>query len=633
MSDCRRIKELLRQRVAELAQYLFPHGHREGNHWCVGSIEGEAGRSFKICIAGEKAALWGDFADSGRHSRNPLDLWMRARSIDFKTALREAAEWTGYSLQGFNGKRRSRSESESTTSLDWRTCVEAFTDNHVERLAKWRGYSLGFCQWLKQNRLVGLYKNSIAFPAHDRTGNVVAVHYRQKGGSWRYYPQGAKARSLVIGELLPGELVHVFESQWDAFAFMDRSDEHSSIIITRGANNAKLIADLLPQNSIVFCWTQNDTAGAKWENEVCANTRTIVRRVKIPAEFKDLNAWTQAGATVDDLIAAVANAGTLPERERSWGDAVNESVVTSNQLHALHLVPRRKLLGDWFAEGDLGILFAFRGVGKTWFALGIATALSTGGRLGEWQAHEAVRVLYIDGEMPADLMRDRCYGLQSNNDHLEFLNHEILFDRTGKVLNITNPEVQQAITQHCVASGIKVLILDNLSTLARGMKENEADSWELVNNWLLDLRRRKVAVVIVHHAGRSGEMRGTTRREDNVFWIIALDDARKNADDKRGARFVSHFTKPSRNTQEEVPAYEWHFVTDKASGLVSIGDRQAQTLDVFRSIIEAGVTECEQIAAEMKVPKYTVSRLAKKAVDAGWLTKRRREYALVGGKE
>jgi putative DNA primase/helicase len=219
--------------------------------------------------------------------------------------------------------------------------------------------------------------------------------------------------------------------------------------------------------------------------------------------------------------------------------------------------------------------------------------------------------------------------LQGNNDQLEFLNHEILFDRTGKVLNITNPEVQQAITQHCVASGIKVLILDNLSTLARGMKENEADSWELVNNWLLDLRRRKIAVVIVHHAGRSGEMRGTTRREDNVFWIIALDDARKNADDKRGARFVSHFTKPSRNTQEEVPAYEWRFATDNGTGLVTIGHRQAQTLDVFRSIIEAGVTECDQIAQEMKMPKYTVSRLAKKAMDAGWLKKKGRGYALV----
>ena len=520
----------------------------------------------------------------------------------------------------------------STSTLDWPNCVEAFTDRHIEGLARWRGYSDEFVHWLKENGLIGIYDGRVATPV-IQNGSVVGAHYRLKDGSWRYFPHGIRTVPLIVGELVPGDHVHLFESTWDGFDFLDKSGYRSGVVITRGASNAKLIADLVPQNSIVFCWTQNDAAGVKWENEVCANTKATVRRVKIPAEFKDLNAWTQSGATVDDLIAAVANAETLRERERSWSDALNEGVVTSTELHALNLVPRRKLLGEWFAEGDLGILFAFRGVGKTWFALGIATALSTGGKLGEWQAHEAVRVLYVDGEMPADLMRDRCCGLEGNNERLEFLNHEILFDRTGKVLNITNSETQQAITQHCIGSGIKVLILDNLSTLARGMKENEADSWELVNNWLLDLRRRKIAVVIVHHAGRSGEMRGTTRREDNVFWIIALDDARKNADDKRGARFVSHFTKPSRNTQEEVPVYEWRFVTDNETGLVTIGHRQAQTLDVFRSIIEAGVTECDQIAQEMKVPKYTVSRLAKKAMDAGWLKKKGRGYALVEGEK
>ena len=100
MSDAKRIKELLRERVAELAPYLFPNGQREGNHWCVGSINGEPGRSFKICIAGHKAGLSGDFAGSGRHSRSLLDLWMAARNCDFKTALREAAAWLGVSLNG-----------------------------------------------------------------------------------------------------------------------------------------------------------------------------------------------------------------------------------------------------------------------------------------------------------------------------------------------------------------------------------------------------------------------------------------------------------------------------------------------------------------------------------------------------
>jgi hypothetical protein len=628
MSDAKRIKELLRERIAELAQYLLPNGHREGVHWCVGSIEGEAGKSFKICIAGEKAGFWGDFADSGKHSRSLLDLWMQARNVDFKTALREAADWTGHSLQGSNGERRSPSKTRSTSLLDWLACVAAFTERHAECLAKWRGYSLKFCSWLKENGLVGLFKGFIAFPVLDRAGKVVTAHYRQKDGSWRYYPQGAKVRPLIIGELIAGDPVHIFESQWDAFAFMDLSGERSGIIITRGAGNGALVATALPPGATAYLFTQNDEPGTKWEQAILADTKCTVKRVKIPAPHKDLNDWTRAGATDDDLLGAMNEAETLREREKSWDDALSESAVTSSELKGLKLAPRKKLLGDWLCEGDCGFIFAFRGVGKTWFAMAIAQAVSKGsGKLGEWEAHEPVRVLYVDSEMPPDLMRDRSVGLQAN-DNLRIINHDVLFERSGKVLNIANREIQDAITRICVNTGVKVLFIDNLSTAAKGVRENEADDWEKLSSWLLDLRRRKIAVAMVHHAGRSGEMRGTTKREDSVFWIIALDDMKKNSDDKRGARFVTRFTKPSRNTQEEIPAYEWHFVTEP-SGEVTIAHKIAQSVDVFRQVIADGVTECGQIAQEMKISPATVSRFAKKAIDAGWLKKRGRNYELI----
>ena len=111
------------------------------------------------------------------------------------------------------------------------------------------------------------------------------------------------------------------------------------------------------------------------------------------------------------------------EPQKSWADALNESVVTSSELRDLRLTPRQKLLGDWFCEGDLGFIFASRGVGKTWLALAIAQALSTGGELGDWQAREPVNVLYINGQMPPDLMRGRRQGLEASNANLHLLNH------------------------------------------------------------------------------------------------------------------------------------------------------------------------------------------------------------------
>src|SRR5262249_5709587 len=162
--------------------------------------------------------------------------------------------------------------------------------------------------WLKENCLVGLYKYCIAFPVHDRARNVVAVHYRLKDGSWRYYPQGAKVRPLVIGELIAGDPAHVFESQWDAFAFMDISGERSGIVITRGANNGALITDVMAQDAKVCLWPQNDLPAEKWVKDNCASVKVAVKQAKIPAPHKDLNDWTRAGATSDDLLGAILNA-------------------------------------------------------------------------------------------------------------------------------------------------------------------------------------------------------------------------------------------------------------------------------------------------------------------------------------
>jgi Protein of unknown function (DUF3987)/CHC2 zinc finger len=213
------------------------------------------------------------------------------------------------------GVNAPRSKPASASPPDWRACVEAFTHKHMERLADWRGFSGVFCSWLKQNDLVGLHEGCIAFPVHDVAGKVAAIHYRLRDGSWRYYPPGAKMRPLVIGELVAGDSGHVFESQWDAFAFMDASGERSGIVISRGAANGALVAGLLPENSTVYLWTQNDPAGEKWLRDICANTKAIAKRAKVPTPHKDLNDWTRAGATTENLVAAMTNAepiGAMP---------------------------------------------------------------------------------------------------------------------------------------------------------------------------------------------------------------------------------------------------------------------------------------------------------------------------------
>jgi hypothetical protein len=114
---------------------------------------------------------------------------------------------------------------------------------------------------------------ALHFRCHD-SGSVVAAHYRLKDGSWRVYPYGVTMRPLVLGDISSASVVHVFESQWDAFAVADKLALHEKedvvLIVTRGASNGALISGLTPSTATVFAWKQSDEvkngkrAGNEW---------------------------------------------------------------------------------------------------------------------------------------------------------------------------------------------------------------------------------------------------------------------------------------------------------------------------------------------------------------------------------
>jgi hypothetical protein len=159
------------------------------------------------------------------------------------------------------------------------------------------------------------------------------------------------------------------------------------------------------------------------------------------------------------------NGGTAP---RTLYDALNAAIVPFSQLHALGLPTRLPVMGDWFSEGDYGIIYAQKGVGKTWFSMGMASSLNRGATFGPWEVHGTPGVLYIDGEMPVESIQQRMEGMGADQFLLS-LNHEVLHHKSEKTLNLADPAIQKAITQLCLDKGIKVLFLDNLSSLVMGV--------------------------------------------------------------------------------------------------------------------------------------------------------------------
>jgi hypothetical protein len=225
-------------------------------------------------------------------------------------------------MAGVNGSERIREHSSAAFPLpsqrqasngekafNWQQCISGLKAKDLVKLGNERWYSRAFCSLLHEKKLVGLFNGSVAFPVHDAAGDVVAAHYRLDDAAWRYHPAGTKTQPFVIGDLTNAKQVHLFESQWDLLALADRTDlyqnEHHAFIATRGAKNAALLKGLIPAGASVLVWPQNDAAGQKWLSDLGAHVGTTFAKAVVPPQYKDVNAWTKAGASVEELYRAM----------------------------------------------------------------------------------------------------------------------------------------------------------------------------------------------------------------------------------------------------------------------------------------------------------------------------------------
>ncbi len=257
-------------------------------------------------------------------------------------------------------------------------------------------------------------------------------------------------------------------------------------------------------------------------------------------------------------------------------------------------------------EGDLGYLYAPRGHGKTWLAMLLGNSIAEGKSLGEWQKGElSRRVIYFDAEMNLPDVQERAKLIGILSDQFIWLQNEMIFQYLRRGLNIAEITDQAAIAE--MLDEGDVFIIDNLSTAASGMSENDNDAFDRIKDWLLELRGRKITVLIVHHAGRNGEMRGASRREDMAHWIISLKDDSGDGEQKA---WLTHFKK-CRNCQSlEAPSLRWIIQTDGEH--LTYQCEKHSGPEAMYALIRDGIETATDLAEELSVTKGCISKWAKK---------------------
>jgi putative DNA primase/helicase len=287
------------------------------------------------------------------------------------------------------------------------------------------------------------------------------------------------------------------------------------------------------------------------------------------------------------------------------------------ELAAHQFKQRDPLLLPWLNSQDLAMLFAGRGIGKTHLSLAIAFAVACGSSFGKWHAPRAAKVLYLDGELPGAVLQSRVAMQLPDMDpqpgYFRVFTPDLLPDGVP-MPDLSTPEGQHVIDR-IIEPDTALVIIDNLSAWCRTGRENEAESWHPIATWILQLRRRGLAVLLVHHAGKGGQQRGTSKREDLLDVVIGLSRP-KDYEPSQGARFVLEFTKARNLTGDDAQSLELELGGTEERAQWKFSTLEASTFDRVVALANEGLTQSE-IATELDLNKSNVSRHMRRAIAQG----------------
>ena len=365
----------------------------------------------------------------------------------------------------------------------------------------------------------------------------------------------------------------------------------------------------LPQHGLLLAFGQTDR-GIHQFKQVCSilsenQYSKGVGRLLLPSNQSPSDCDTST------LAKCAIHQVHLQQDKKSDRREKKPKILQMRELIEMDLPPERPLLRPWLPEDGIVLLHAKAGAGKTYFAMAAAYAVATGGSFLGWEAPEPAGVLYCDAELPLKVLQERLKQLTTVNENHCPDNFHLLssdFQELG-IPSIDSSEGFSFI-EEAIKPGVRLLVLDNLSTLLRNGVENEAQSWQPTQDWLLRLRRRGITTMVVHHSGKSGDQRGTSKRLDVANTVLNLN--LQDSEDENKTVITLNFSK-----------HRGFFGAEAASRRITLQDGiwswtlEAQdTRSRVEQMLNDGLSQSE-ISRVLSISPQAVSKHAKKIKEEG----------------
>jgi hypothetical protein len=185
--------------------------------------------------------------------------------------------------------------------------------------------------------------------------------------------------------------------------------------------------------------------------------------------------------------------------------------------------PRDYLLGDVLCTTSRWILYGETGVGKSLLCGDIAGAVASGSALLNWGARRLARVMYIDGEMPAETFKERMQIIADRyGGDLKLYGYNRDDLKEGEMLPLNTEVGEKWLWREIAAVKPDLVIFDSIMCLLIGSMSEE-ESWAPIKPLMRKLSTRRIAQIWMHHTGHdTSKGFGTKTKEWEVDTVVSL---------------------------------------------------------------------------------------------------------------
>ncbi len=472
------VKDIVQQlnfKAEDYARFILPNGKLTNGEWCVGSIEGEPGKSLKVRVAGDRAGRWADFASDDKGDL--IGLTMAVRNATIQEAIRIAKDWLGirepqsvvpqktYSKAKPKGVKKVSDDSPVLAYLSDQRNIDFFTQDAF-----------------KIFQSTGEHGPEICFPYYGPDGELVnmkriALERTPDGKKYCTLERGC-ALSLFGWHTLPADCreVVITEGEIDAMTWSQLG--FPALSVPNGATSEAWIEyewENLQQFDRIWLNWDNDPAGQRGVKEVARRlgyARTLV--FTIPG-YKDVNEALQANQPEDFFRRALSSAKPiLPEQIKTPSDfkdrVIEKFYPPDNIAPGFFSTLFGEKLG--MRPGELTIWTGIAGHGKSVLLSQLMLeAILIGGQkvamgsfemLGEQSLHR----MLCQAESETLVRRERI------SDILNWLSGRLwIYDLLG---NVSPKLILELLEYSYVRHSVKIFVIDSLMKCSVGSDDYDA---------------------------------------------------------------------------------------------------------------------------------------------------------------